>query len=1095
MSGPWSAAGLCVVSASAGTGKTTRLTREVCESLDPSTSTSISVPGLFAVTYTTKAQSELESRLRQTLVERGELDRAEQLPLAHLGTVHAVCLRLLQEFSLEAGLSPGLVGMPAEAARHCLQQALEHGLAEGLRERLRQCSDALELRWDARVDRHDWISPVEQIMTLARNNRIAPERLAVMAERSWTGFSELLGPAVPNGEALERALEREALEAIAKLEGLNSNRQNTASTIRELREALEDLERGRLRWSRWQKLANLEPEVAARPLVEAVRAAAEQYLVHPRFQSDVRELTHALFEAAEVGLDAYARFKAERGLVDYVDMIDLALNALDAPAVYTSVAERIELSVVDEFQDTSPVQLELFSRLHLLCNRTFWVGDQKQCIFEYAGADPALMDAVHGWVVEQGGRTEVLETNHRSRPELVRAVSELFSGAFASHGLDPEQVRCVAGRKSNAALDALPAIGVFQVSSKRGAELPAVARGVARLLAAPDTTPVLDRRTGAVRPVRPSDIAVLVASNREAEQLAGFLAGLGVRSVLPRTGLMRTPEATLLRAALRLVLDPRDSLAEAELEALHGFEGRTPAEWFEARLRTLARGADQEPASGRRERGWLESIRSALRTLAPLEVVKRLIGALDLATLARRWPDPDQRLGNIDALEALVVAYENRCVYLREAASIAGLLRYFAEAEIPVRQQDEERASDEQYVGASDEAVVLSTYHKAKGLEWPVVVLASLDKPRRRSAFEVAPETDRERFDPSDPLGGRWIRYWPWPLGQVQKAPLRDRAERSGVGRGVTRRDARERARLLYVGFTRARDHLVLSVPVDAKGKTHTEWLDELRDERGPLLELPSSGTDGAVKIRTRTGQSSHHPARIWSSSEQGDEETSRVEKVSIPIRWFQRSTEAVARRPYRIVPSGASESSLEIPRAKVVGQVRLARRLPIHRPPTIAWDAVGTALHRFLAVDRPDVGDSRRQALAIRVLEQAGLSGSFDSASLVAASDALRAFCDERWPSAVWIPELSISAVLDAAGGARRIDGSIDLLLRTERGVIIIDHKSFPGASDAWAERALGYAAQLFTYEHALVVAGEVVLGRFVHFTVGGGMVEVAPA
>jgi ATP-dependent exoDNAse (exonuclease V) beta subunit len=218
--------------------------------------------------------------------------------------------------------------------------------------------------------------------------------------------------------------------------------------------------------------------------------------LHPRFRRDVQELIRAVFDAASVGLDAFARFKEERGLVDYVDMIDLALNALAQPAVHTTLGERLELCVVDEFQDTSPVQLELFSRLHSLCNRTFWVGDQKQCIFEYAGADPTLMDAVHRWVKEQGGKTEVLAQNHRSRPELVRAVSTLFAGAFATHGLAPEEVACEPARERAVGLDELPAFGVFHVSAKRGAEVPGIARGIVQLLESPAATPVLDPRTG-----------------------------------------------------------------------------------------------------------------------------------------------------------------------------------------------------------------------------------------------------------------------------------------------------------------------------------------------------------------------------------------------------------------------------------------------------------------------------------------------------------------------------------------------------------------------------------------------------------------------
>src|SRR5690606_29050930 len=136
--------------------------------------------------------------------------------------------------------------------------------------------------------------------------------------------------------------------------------------------------------------------------------------------------------------------------------------------------------------------------------------------------------------------------------------------------------------------------------------------------------------------------------------------------------------------------------------------------------------------------------------------------------------------------------------------------------------------------------------------------------------FDVCAQTDKGRFDPADPLGQRWIRYWPWPLGQQKEAPLRDRALASdstravaaAVGRQVAQRDGRERVRLLYVGFTRARDHLVLAVPLDAKGNSRTAWLDELVDEQGTILELPNSPLH-PLQVRGTTGEY-QAAARVW---------------------------------------------------------------------------------------------------------------------------------------------------------------------------------------------------------------------------------------
>lgn len=1086
-----------MVSASAGTGKTTRLTREVSESLVGSGSGPIALEGLVAVTYTTKAQAELESRLRRALVVRGQTDRAEALPQAYLGTVHSVCLRLLKEFALDAGLSPAVDGLPQEAARHLLQEALERELDPELRRRLETTARALELREDHRTQYCDWITPVEQIMTLARNNRMNPNELPDMAARSVRGILALLPHPAKDATALEHQLLEQIQIAIQRIDSSAKLTSGTRDVLRALRESAHQLRVGNLPWSQWCKLTKLKPSRDAVPLVVDVQSAAARYEAHPRFHAQTSELCELAFEAARIGLAAYAGWKAHRGLVDYVDMIDGALSALGVREVEDELAQRLELLVVDEFQDTSPVQLALFARLHSLCKRSLWVGDRKQCIFEYAGADPELMDAVSQWVTEEGGSTEVLDQNFRSRPELVQATSLLFSRAFQSHGIRSHEVACEAHREALPALAALPPFGVWRLRTKRHAELDAVAEGVRHMLIAPAATPVLDRRTGRVRALQPGDIAVLVATNREAESLADALHSLGVASALARTGLMATPEGTLLSRALAFLVDGSDTLAAAEIELLTGLDGQEREAWLGDRIRAHSAGERPKQCAATQK---LEALRSLATGLAPREVVDRLLAVLDLPRLARRWPDATQRLANLDALRSLAVSYENRCTYLREAASLAGLLRYLAEAEVPVRQADEERASDEQYVLRSENSVTIVTYHKAKGLEWPVVVLASLERERRRDPFDVCSETDCSTFDPADPLGKRWIRYWPWPLGKQVDAPLRDRAEASETGKRVALREARERARLLYVGFTRARDHLVLAIPVNAKGEPRTAWLDELSDERGATISLPEGDSEHPVLRLRAAADVLHLAARLWTLA--GSREDDAVPEGASPATtpepprvWFDRGAQTSVEVPYPIHPSNMTDNALSLLEARTAAVERFAQRMPFARPTTATWDQIGSALHSFLAADPFDGSGSARTDLAGKILAREGLEGAFQAVDLVSASNALRAFVSRRWPDARWHREVPICARIKSPSGARCIQGVIDLLLETPQGVVVVDHKSYPGRADQWRDQALSYAPQLQVYELALQTTGHTVLGRWVHFTVGGGAVEVTDA
>jgi ATP-dependent exoDNAse (exonuclease V) beta subunit len=390
--------------------------------------------------------------------------------------------------------------------------------------------------------------------------------------------------------------------------------------------------------------------------------------------------------------------------------------------------------------------------------------------------------------------------------------------------------------------------------------------------------------------------------------------------------------------------------------------------------------------------------------------------------------------------------------------------------------------------------VVISTYHKAKGLEWPVVILAGLDHPRKRDAFDVTPESDRAHFDAADPLGGRWVRYWPWPLGRSGDAPLAARAASTAAGKAIIEREIQERVRLLYVGCTRARDHLVLGIHLLKRGPSKV-WLDELCDENGPLLALPEPcAGEAPVGIRGPSGERLTVKARVWRlQAADAREDKPPVDSPRSPRFWYAPVNTQPSEPPhYWIAPSGAADASLELLSARVLGAARFTRRMPFATPKGISFDQVGTALHAFFAADTPELTPNERTELAVRVFRSGGLAGFFAPDVAIAASDALRAFVAERWPQAIWHREIPISAFIDTEHGRRRIAGSIDLLLETPAGFVIIDHKSFPGRASEWEDRALGYAPQLMTYAKAIELAGGRVAGMFVHFLIGGGIVEI---
>lgn len=1090
---------LTIVGASAGSGKTHRLTEMVVSAVDPEGTDTVSVASLVAVTYTRRAAAELAARIRRTFVARGEFDSAQYLPLAYIGTVHAVCLRLVKEFAFDGGLSPDVDVLPGGEAR-LLQEALERGLDPALRSRIQDLADLLEIRWDNVRRRTDWITPVQDVMTLARSNRIRAEALPAMAERSVRRLLELIGTPEPDGEALDAEFLSALEQADRALAQIDDGQNNTQLVRDHVHDTLVRARRDALLWSDWVRLQKAKPGKSALFAVAPLNVIACRVDRHPRLLAQIHEFTLAVYEAARLGLEAYDEWKRNRRVVDFVDMVDRALTLTESSEVRSELSNRLRLSVVDEFQDTSPLQLALFVRFHEIVGRSTWVGDRKQCIFEYAGADPTLMEAVTDWVRDSGGALDQLPNNWRSRPALVEFFSHVFSRAFARHGYPASEVHATARREADPDLERLPPLGLWWLDAKNiSADMGALANGVRRLLDHPQATPVLDPTTKQVRDLEPGDICVLVATNAEAEALAASLATRRVNAGIARAGVLSTPEGVLATAGLRYLLDRRDSLSAAQIDALTGFDGQTPDAWLGRlisthveRQRALERG--DEPASPVRSSrvSKLERLRPDTDALAPAEILDRVLSELDIAGCAARWPEPTQRLGNIEALRGLAADYEEWCSRQREAATLAGLLRFFELSKLPVLIRDEELASDTQHVTAGRQTVTISTYHRSKGLEWPVVILASLDRDARRDAFEVCPETDGAAFSPSDPLRNRWIRYWPEPFGLQKKSGISTLVAASPEGTAVATREARERVRLLYVGFTRARDHLILAARVGKQGPK-TGWLDELCDRRRePLLVFPrdvSPNEEGDVSVREDNGTVRHWEARHWLLS--GILQTPcSGERLR---RWIVApDVEQSPPVSHWIAPSRAATDWPELPTLSVIEVVSTNARLPLGRDKGVEWDVVGDALHGFLAADIAGLAPQVRLAVARRLLASSGLLGLLSPESLLQSGDSLRNWVDSRWPEALWKREIAIDATVATSHGRRRIRGTIDLLLDTPAGAVIIDHKTYPGPMNTWRDRATTFAAQLAAYSVALRAAGQTVSECWVSFAVAGGAVRL---
>ena len=1064
-----------VVSASAGTGKTFRLTREVARALREGEARP---EGVVAITYTTKAAAELESRIRTELVACGRGDLAARVRDGYLGTVHSVCERLLREYALEAGHSPYLEPIAEAQRERMFAEALAAVLA-GRERRIEPIAGRFGLEeWEA--------GPLRTIVDLARDNGLDGAALCAAGEASLAALLAYL-PAAATGEVeYQRRLLEEAEEADRALVALDRG----GAAAKGRRDAVSELVRQARRsglppWAAQLKAIRQAWTRTEQPLVARLEEAVADHLRCARFRADLEELTRELFAVAADALDAYAATKQAARVVDFQDMLASAASLLGHPRVAEDLGQKLDLVVVDEFQDTSPMQLAVVSALARTARRSVWVGDRKQAIFGFQGSDPVLMNAaVRHALGEQ--EPEFLSESWRSRPSLVRFTSELFVRALAPHGFSDREVRM----STPAERPDLPAMAKEPVLEcwwwEGGNEVAAVASGIERLLA--EAPVVRDRDPGAVRPLARRDVAVLSRRNVDCRKLAAALAARGIPSRTELADLAKTPEAILLRSALALVADPSDGVAAMDVSYLGGRGAADPDGWLSARLVEVARHraarASAEAAGTPAPAAPLPfaddprvaALRAAHEqlsgTLAPAEALDAAVSAAELLELLRTWPDPEQRLANVEAIRGAARAYEDLCRAQRSAATVAGLVEHLASL-------SEFRDADLQAVSGTEDAVTLSTWHSAKGLEWPVVVLASLGFTKDRDAWEPAIERPAS-FDPASPLAGRWVRYWPWPYGNLSAdLELASRVDGGRETLGIREDEERERVRLLYVAFTRARDRLVLAAAMK-KGSPAIPGLAPLCDGEGrPLLHLPFGAAEGDATVRV---QALAFGCRVRALSAA---EAAPVAVVPAPRPWYDGGRPRA--RPAELLNPSSERLQADVA-CRALRVTALAGRAQLDK--VSDWGALGDAVHAFLAADRW-TGD--RERVAMRLLAAHGVVGAVAPGSLLQASDALRSFLEARFPGAAWRREWPVCARLSDGGQPRLLRGEVDLFLERPDGFVVIDHKSFPGNERERDERVAVYGTQLGLYAFALGRAlGRPVLGAFIHLPIRGEIVEL---
>ncbi|GAB3034200.1 UvrD-helicase domain-containing protein [Mycobacterium bourgelatii] len=1042
--------------AGAGSGKTSCLVDRFVALVE----SGVAADHIAAITFTEKAAAELVDRIRLELTKRAETspvcrEALHVLDNAAIGTLHAFAQRILSEHPVEAGLPP----------RFTVNDEIASQVA-------------FDTRWEQFADDMLDDDEMEMPLRLLFASGGKPKHLrdiAVAFNANWDLVLERIGgplPDIPAVDVTEILAELSALIAfsdhctdqddlllrhltgpVADSHNLLRGAASDDDRLRILNDANFGCRRGRR--ENWpgvdisnakQRLQNLKETCDA--LCNGVVEGVLQFIA-----SALADFTARNAEA-----------RRQAGALEFHDLLVLARNVLRDKdtgfEVRKSLAQRYRRLLLDEFQDTDPIQIEIavliassdehasegdWAQVSTEPGRLFFVGDPKQSIYRFRRADIGMFMKARDELVRS---SESLVKNFRTGRPIVNWINSTFSKIIVAEGnSQPAYQLLIPVRDGPEIGPPVAFIGMqhdnIKADGLRQREAEDVAATVRRVMRegwsvgfrrAPDAQDEW-------RAANWSDIAVLLPARTSLLTLERALETSGIPYRVETSSLVYgTSEVRDLMMVARAVDDPTDSLAV--VSAL-----RTPAfgcgdddlflwhERYRGRWDHQDRLPDNAPADHPVACGlaWLAEQHRQRRCLSPSQMLERILRErrfFELAVEERRPRDLWRRLRFV----------LDQCRAWEEAGGVTlrDYLRW-----VEGQSTEGTRVVETVLPETDDDAVRILTVHGAKGLEFPIAILSGLttEAGTRRRGVEV-------RFPPSEG----------WAVKLSKRMSTSDFEEMKA---NEEQMDEHERRRLLYVAATRARDHLVISVHRKPRGNRTARTAAELLFDEGrapgvvkaldisdePPLSSDSQGPAGSVygPLPTLSEWQAAHDVALARASQPVATSATRL------------AAEAAAGR--------GGDEELEIEVETDPGLAKGIRDIDL--PP---WQkgrygsAFGRAVHGVLqTVDlATGVGLSAAcaaQAAAEGLLGREEVIEAFAQAAL--DSDVVRAAAGSRHWREVYV---------GIPYGEGVFEGYIDLLYEADDGLVVVDYKTDAVRSEAELDAKVErYGVQLRAYADAI--------------------------
>jgi len=838
------------INAGAGSGKTFTLTRILSEKLAKKNgdgNSLIKPSQVILTTFTELAAAEFREKARQKLLEAGNLDAAAQIDSAAIGTVHSVALRFIKKFWYLLGYGAEIQTINERDEDFYMNQSLARIVRErddnGVLKKQKELeafrkfrdyydiSDAYShpdyLFWQRHlrdiVEKMEYYEVNDVDESIVRS--IETLRSVFVAPHTDNDF---VAKALEEYRAFCRSKSKKSGDKADKHEKIGTkllSQKRDRNWLNEVNSLIKD---------------PCSPGALAKECVHftALKETLEKSSISKADLDIMEPFIEAIFHLAKEWRDDYVAYKKRNHIISYNDMERLFLHLITKEKeVQDYIRENYRLVMVDEFQDSNPIQLKIFNRLSELIadadGHSFWVGDPKQAIYGFRGADTDLVNSVSKHFHfyddadlhdEEGpdrlGSGRLVES-WRSRLSLVNLVNSVFADKFNDE-IDPLCITLSPHFKDDKLdYDSIVHWNNPKNGNQQKVKPEAIAWRVKELL---DSKILVHSGTLDEGPtvIHPKDIAILCRRNDTIKDIVKAMRKYDIPVSETEDTIMQRIEVQLVVVLLQFVQNPDNKHAIADLMRL--LWGKNTEDILRERIDyvlSIINGNDDKEFDASKD-NWkeddhevalLRDMADRFKHLSVPEIVRGLIYECNLPALVAKWGDSIIRNQNLSTVQHLSDDYDQMCVQMGLGSSINGFIYYLNSIE-PDKERDNQ-----------SDTVKVFTYHGAKGLEWPIVILNELNTDSLDSSELIKKQFMRVRemvlhdnASSDDPFAKEYyLHFFPNIIKGANAKPadpMVDKIKELDIYDSLEKRTRGEETRLLYVGMTRAKD-CIISLGID----------------------------------------------------------------------------------------------------------------------------------------------------------------------------------------------------------------------------------------------------------------------------------------